>query len=301
MRNKFVLVGIITLFCCVNSLAQLNLPRESQRAEVAQVVGDTRIAVIYHRPNIKGREMWGCQTTDVIPKGGVTYPCLVPSGQVWRAGANENTPFETNQDLKINGQTLPAGIYGLHMIPGKDEWTIIFNKVNNEWGSYRYDAKQDQLRVTAKPVKAEFQETLSFGFENIKTTTADVAVRWENLRVPFTIDVGDVNARILAEIRKQVSNLKADDFRTPTQAANWVYAQKMKANYAEAITWLDTSLKVRETPNTLGLKAYMLADSGKKAEAIAAAERAVQLAKAMTPAGNTTDIEKRLAEWKGGK
>jgi hypothetical protein len=301
MRNKFVLVGIVTLFCCVNGLAQLILPRESQRAEVAQVIGDTRIALVYHRPNVKAREVWGCQTTDVIPKGGVTYPCLVPSGQVWRAGANENTTFETNQDLKINGQTLPAGKYGFHLIPGKDEWTIIFNKVNNEWGSYKYDAKQDQLRVTAKPVKADFQETLLFGFENIKATTADVALRWENLRVPFTVDVVGLNDRTLAEIRKQMSNLKAGDVRTPSQAANWVYTQKITANYAEAIGWLDASLKVRETPNALGLKAYMLADSGKKAEAIAAAERAVQLAKAMTPAGNTTDIEKRLAEWKGGK
>ncbi len=301
MKNKFLWVGIITLFCCANVLAQLNLPRESPRAEVAQTIGDTRVALVYHRPSIKGREIWGCQTNDVIPKGGVTYPCLVPSGQVWRAGANENTTFETNQDLKINGQTLPAGKYGFHAIPNKDEWTIIFNRVNSEWGSYRYDAKQDQLRVTAKPVKAEFQETMSLGFENIKATTADVALRWENLRVPFTIDVGDVKGRTLAEIRKQMSNLKADDTRTQSQAANWVYSQKMTANYAEAIGWLDASLKIKETPNALGLKAYLLADSGKKAEAIAAAERAVQLAKAMTPAGNTVDLEKRLAEWKGGK
>ena len=301
MRNKFVLVGIITLFCCANGLAQLNLPRESQRTEIAQVIGDTRVSLVYHRPNVKAREVWGCQTTDVIPKGGVTYPCLVPNGQVWRLGANENTTFETNHDLKINGQTLPAGKYGLHAIPNKDEWIIIFNKVNNEWGSYKYDAKQDQLRVTAKPVKAEFQETMWLGFENIKAKTADVAVRWENLRVPFTIDVVGLNDRTLTEIRKQMSNLKADDFRIPTQAANWIYSQKMTANYAEAIGWLDASLKAKETPNALGLKAYLLADTGKKAEAIAAAERAIQLAKAMTPAGNTVDLEKRLAEWKGRK
>ncbi len=286
MKNKFVLVGIITLFCCVNGLAQLNLPRESQRAEVAQVIGDTRVSLIYHRPNTKAREVWGK---------------LVPFGEVWRTGANENATFETSRDVKINGQTLPAGKYGLHTIPNKDEWTIIFNKVNNEWGSFKYDAKQDQLRVMAKPVKAEFQETMSLGFENIKATTADVVMRWENLRVPFTIDVGNLNDRTLTEIRKQMSNLKADDFRTPSQAANWIYSQKMTANYAEAIGWLDASLKAKETPNALGLKAYLLADSGKKAEAIAAAERAIQLAKAMTPVGNTTALEKRLAEWKGGK
>jgi hypothetical protein len=286
MKNKFVLVGIITLFCCANGLAQLNLPRESQRAEVAQVIGDARVTLVYHRPNTKAREVWGK---------------LVPFGEVWRTGANENSTFETSRDVKINGQTLPAGKYGLHTIPNKDEWTIIFNKVNNEWGSFRYDAKQDQLRITAKPVKAEFQETMSLGFENIKATTADIALRWENLRVPFTIDVGNLNDRTLTEIRKQMSNLKADDFNTPARAASWIYSQKMTANYGEAIGWLDASLKAKETPNALGLKAYLLADSGKKTEAIAAAERAIQLAKAMTPAGNTVDLEKRLAEWKGGK
>jgi len=287
MRNKFVLVGIITLFCCVNGLAQLSLPRESQRAEVAQVIGDTRVSLVYHRPNVKAREVWGTK--------------IVPYGEVWRTGANENTTFEVNRDVKINGQTLPAGKYGLHTIPNKDQWTIIFNKVNNEWGSFKYDVKQDALRVTAKPVKAEFQETMSLGFENIKATTAAVAVRWENLRVPFTVDVVGVNDRTLTEIRKQMSNLKADDVRTPVQAANWVYSQKMTASYAEAIGWLDAALKIRETPNALGVKAYLLAESGKKTEAIAAAERAVQMAKAMTPAGNTVELEKRLAEWKGGK
>ncbi len=302
MKSKLVLIGIITLFCSASVLAQLNLPRESQRQEIAQTIGDTRIAVVYHRPNAKGREIFGCQTTDVVPSGEKTYPCLVPNGQVWRVGANENTTFETNHDLKINSQTLPAGKYGLHAIPGKDGWTIIFNKVNDSWGSFSYKQENDQLRVSAKPqVLPEKQETMSLNFENIKPTTADVVVRWDNLRVPFTVDVGDVNARTFAAIRSQVANLKADDSRTPVQAASWVYTQKMTANYPEAINWLDASLKVKETPNALGLKAYLLAATGKKAEAIAAGERAIQMAKAMTPAGDTTDIEKHVAEWKSSK
>ncbi|MGI8642418.1 MAG: DUF2911 domain-containing protein [Pyrinomonadaceae bacterium] len=286
MKKTIYFVGILTLLLASDAFAQLNLPRESQRQEIAQTIGDTRISLVYHRPNVKAREVWGK---------------IVPFGEVWRTGANENVTFETSRDIKINGQVLPAGKYGLHTIPNKDEWTIIFNKVNNEWGSFKYDAKQDQLRVSAKPLKAEFHETMALTFENIKPTTADVAVVWENLRVPFTVDVGDVKARTLTEIRKQISNLKVEDFRTPTQAANWIYSQKMTANYAEAIGWLDASLKTKETPNALGLKAYLLADSGKKTEAITAAERAIQLAKAMTPAGNTTELEKRLAEWKGGK
>lgn len=301
MKKTIYVVGLLTLIFCSNVLAQLNLPRESQRQEIAQTVGDTRIALVYHRPNAKGREIWGCQTTDVVPKGGVTYPCLVPFGQVWRAGANENTTFETNHDLKINGQNLPAGKYGFHIIPNKDEWTIIFNRVNDSWGSFSYKQENDQLRITAKPQTVEMQETMALGFENVKATTADVVVRWEKLRVPFTVDVGDVSGRVLTDIRKQIAAKKADDFKMPIDAASYIYGQKMTASYAEAIGWLDASLKAKETANALGLKSYLLAETGKKAEAITTAERAITVAKAANPKANTSDLEKRIAEWKGGK
>lgn len=286
MRSKLYLIGILTLLFCGNVVGQLVLPRESQRAEVTQVVGDTSVSIVYDRPNIKGRKVWGE---------------LVPLGQVWRTGANENTTFEINNDVTINGQTLPAGKYGLHTIPNQNEWTIIFNKVNNAWGSFTYDAKQDVLRVTAKPQTGDFHETMWIGLENIKPTTADAVIRWENVRVPFTIDAGDVNARTLANIRQQMASLKSDDFRTPVQAAGWVWSQKLTPNYAEAVNWLDTSIKIRETFGSLSTKAQILAAMGKKQEAIATAERAVQVGKAATPAANTANLEKMLAGWKAGK
>ncbi len=298
MKKPIYLVGILTLLFASNVLAQLNLPRESQRQEVVQTVGDARIAIVYHRPNAKGRGIWDCQTTDVVPKGGVTYPCLVPSGQVWRTGANENTTFETNQDLKIGGQILPAGKYGLHTIPSKNEWTIIFSKANDAWGSYSYKQENDQLRITAKTQAAEMHETMSLGFENIKATSADVVVRWEKMRVPFTVDVGDLKGRTLTQIRGQLTKLKADDSKSPVDAANYIYSQKMTANYGEAIGWLDAALTIKETGNALGLKAYLLAETGKKAEAIETAERAIVVAKAANAKANTSEIEKRLAEWK---
>jgi hypothetical protein len=225
----------------------------------------------------------------------------VPYGQVWRTGANDNTTIEFSNDVKINGQTLPAGKYGLHTIPNKDEWIVIFNKVNTEWGSYRYDAKQDQLRVTVKPQTGEMQETMSLGFENVKMNTADVVVRWEKMRVPFTVDIGDMQPRVLAYIREQMKAVKADDFSSPVAGANYVYSNKMTANYAEAVTWLDALLARREAYNALALKANLLADSGKTAEAIAAAEKALQVAQTATPKPNTTNLEKRLADWKAKK
>ncbi|MEP6902336.1 MAG: DUF2911 domain-containing protein [Actinomycetota bacterium] len=299
MKKLFYLM-ILTFICGLSATAQLTLPRESQRQEVAQTIGDTRISIVYHRPNAKGRPIWGCETKDFVPKGN-DLSCLVPNNQVWRTGANENTTFEVSNDIKINGQTLAAGKYGLFSIPNKDEWIIVFSKTNDAWGSFSYDAKNDQLRVTVKPQTAEMQETMSLGFENVKATTADIAIRWEGLRIPFTVDIGDMNARVLGYIREKMKAVKTDDFRSPVDGANFVYGNKLTANYAEAIGWLDALLQRKETPGAYALKANLLADSGKTAEAITAGEKALQLAKAMPTPPNTAALEKKLAEWKAKK
>ena len=300
MKN-FTLIAFFILALSAAAFGQLNLPQASQRQEIAQTVGDTKISVVYYRPNVKAREIWGCQTNDLLPAGEKKYPCLVPYGQVWRTGANDNTTFEVSNDVTVNGQKLPAGKYGLHTIPGANEWTIIFSKTNDAWGSFSYDAKNDQLRVTAKPQTAAMRETMSIEFDGVAGNAAEAVISWEKIRVPLTIDVGDVNARLLTYFRAQMTAVKTDDFRSPVEAANYVYSQKLTANYAEAITWLDALLKRRETVGALGLKANLLADSGKKPEAIAAAEKAIALAKTMEKKPNTDALEKRLAEWKSGK
>lgn len=286
MKKTLYLIGIVTLFCVSNIFAQLNLPRESQRQSLSQIIGDTTVSIVYHRPNTKARKVWGE---------------LVPFGAIWRTGANEATVFEVSNDVKINGQLLPKGKYSLHTIPAADEWTVIFNKKWEQWGSFTYDAKDDALRVKVKSVKADFQETMSFGFENSTMNTAQVAISWEKTKVPFTVDVGDVGGRTLTEIRKAMTNLKSDDIRTPGQSANWVLTMKMATNYEEAIGWLDAGLKNRETFGMLNTKARLQKESGKMPEAIATAEKAIQVGKAATPAANTADLEKMLAEWKAKK
>lgn len=309
MKLRVLNIGIITIVFCAGAFAQLMLPRDSQRAEVVQTVGDTKVSIVYHRPNIKGRKVWGDAPDSAANQtktlDGSTMndkeAALVTYGHVWRTGANENTTFEITNDVTINGQKLPAGKYGLHSIPNKDEWTLIFSKVNNSWGSFSYDASKDQLRVTAKPQTGEFQETLSLDLENIKPTTAEFVIRWANVRVPFKLDVGDVQGRTLAEIRKQVGSLKDGDFRTPVQGAGWVLDSKLSAVYPEAITWVDKSLAVRETAGGLSLKAQLLAASGKKSDAVTTMEKAIQLGKSATPPANTSNMEKMLADWKAGK
>ena len=284
MKLKYVV--LLILLGSVSVFAQLNLPRESQRAEIAQIIGDARVAVVYHRPNVKNRKIWGE---------------LVPFGKVWRTGANEATTIEISRDATVNGQPLAAGKYSLHTIPGEKDWTFIFNKRAEQWGSFDYDEKLDALRVTAKPIAADFSETMTLAFENITENTAQLVVRWEKLAVPVTIDVGDTRGRTLVQIREQLKSVKSDDARTPQQAANWVLTMKMADSYAEALEWIEKSIKTGENFGNLNVKARLLAASGKRDEAIAAGEKAVALGKAATPPVNTSDLEKSLAEWKAGK
>lgn len=282
MKSKIYLSIVLILIGCSSIFAQIAMPRASQRQSISQTVGDTTVSIVYHRPNAKSRTVWGE---------------LVPYGEVWRTGANENTIFEVSNDVKINGQVLPKGKYGLHTIPNKDEWTIIFNKVNNEWGSFNYNAKEDALRVTAKPVAGEFKETMTIDFDDVADTTAQIVIAWDKLRVPFTLDVGDVTTRVLNDFRRRISG-------DPVQAASFVLNSKLTANYDEALGWLNSSIKMNENYAGLNTKARLLAEMGRRDEAITTAEKAIQVGKAATPPVNPasiTGLENLVKEWKTKK
>jgi len=153
--------------------------RKSLQAGVTQTIGaDTEITIKFSRPGVKGRTIWG----DIVPYGmypGTKYSKDKP--YPWRAGADENTTIECNNDVLINGHKLPAGKYGIHMIPSKKDWTVIFSKKNEEWGSYSYDKKHDALRISAIPEKASHQEWLTFDFENLEGSSALAFLHWEKL------------------------------------------------------------------------------------------------------------------------
>jgi hypothetical protein len=321
-QRKFLpfAAALVALFG-VCAQAQLRTPRPSQKASVMQTVGVTDITIIYSRPAVKGRTIWGDvpadklptiktalgatatageATLDGAPGAGKDFP-LEPNGHVWRAGANEATQFIVTDDVLVNGQPLKAGTYSLHAIPGKDEWTIIFNGDAGQWGSFTYDSKKDVLRVKAKPVTvAANQENLIYTFDPVTDNTAQVNIRWEHVLVPFTVEVKDVKALAVEKMRAAVAAAKPDDWRTPLQAANYVYQNNL-SNTDEAWQWLDRSIKTKETFANLYTKARVLAGQGKNAEAVAAAEKALQLAKAPDSGvsqNNIADLEKRVADWK---
>jgi hypothetical protein len=227
----------------------------------------------------------------------------VPNGHVWRAGANEATQFIVTDDVTINGQKLPAGKYSLHAIPGKDEWTIIFNSDAGQWGSFDYDAAKDVLRVKTKPQwVTENQELLGFSFEPTADNATTAYLKWEKVRVPFTVQV-DVVATTLAKAKKAVAEAKPDDYRTPLNAAGYARQNKDMTN---ASAWLDAALKAvdvsiatKPTFQNLSAKTNILLNAGRKDEAFATADKAIAQGKA--DKADTAAFEKRIADLKAGK
>src|ERR1700757_2714910 len=197
-------VRFLNLFCIVllgAGLAQsqtatgetlmLDLPRASQHAVVMQRIGITDITINYHRPMANGRQIWGK---------------VVPYGQVWRAGANENTTITFADPVTIEGRPLEKGTYGLHMIPGQDQWTVIFSKNWNSWGSFTYKQDEDALRVNVKPQATELHDALAYDFDDVKPDSAVVTMRWEKVAVPFKVKV-NVNDLVTASIHRQIHGI----------------------------------------------------------------------------------------------
>jgi len=308
-RSCSFLAALCVVCFAAAASAQIQTPRPSQKASVMQRIGVTDVTITYSRPGVKGRQIWGDPLPGQTAQGEATLDNqnerpkgapIVPWGHVWRTGANEATTFAITDDVLINGQKLPAGSYSLHTIPTKDEWTIVFNGTSNQWGSFDYDAAKDTLRVKAKPEWLQVsQEWLSYTFDPVTDDSAQVNIRWEKINVPFTIKVPDVAALTLSKLKATVGAAKPDDWRTPMQAGMYLINNGKPADADQAMAWLDQSIKVKETFDNLRNKAIALYRTGKKEEAFAVADRAIQRGKADKV--DTSSFEKRLADMKAGK
>ncbi|MGH9368901.1 MAG: DUF2911 domain-containing protein [Thermoanaerobaculia bacterium] len=245
-----------------NQSLVMDLPLASQHAVVLQRVGLTDLKIDYHRPLVGGRKIWGE---------------LVPWGQVWRAGANENTVIEFSDPVTVEGQALPKGAYGLHMLPTEGSWTVVFSKNATSWGSFSYDEKEDALRVTVKPAPAEMHEALTYDFDDLKPDSVVVTMRWEKLAVPFKVAV-NVPEITLASIRDQLRSVPGLTWAGWNDAA--IYCLENKTNYEEAAKWVDTSIQNEERFENLQTKSKLLRATGKGAEADAAMQQALEKANA---------------------
>ena len=222
----------------------LTLPQSSPKAKASQTVGLTDIVITYHRPAVNKRKVWGG---------------LVPWNEVWRAGANENTTIAFSSPVSVGGQKLAAGTYGLHMLPTEKDWTLAFSNMSAAWGSFSYDAKEDAARVTVSPQPADFEERLSYSFDDPTETSVVCTLRWEKLKVPFKIEV-DTPQVVLASIRTELRGLPRFSWQGWNQAA--AYCLRSNINLDEALEWSNRSIAMAETFQNLRVKAGLLERKG---------------------------------------
>ena len=287
------------------------VPRGSQKATVMQTIGTTEISITYSRPMVKGRKVYGDWPTKVEGEAtlddGRARPKdapLVPNDHLWRAGANEATLFVFPDDVIVNGNPLPAGKYSFHAIPGKEDWTLVFNKDEGQWGSFTYDKAKDALRFKAKPMWLnDSKELLTYAFDEVGEKSATVYLRWEKLKVPFTVEVKDVVGSTMARLRAYVAGAKSDDPGPAFNAANYAKANKQTD---DATKWFDMAAKASEelikakpTFANYRQRSNIFFAAGRMPEALAAAEKAVELGKAEK--ADIAALEKRIADIKAGK
>jgi hypothetical protein len=283
-KSTFALALLLAALPALPAEAQqpgLTLPPsgDNQYSSVTQGIGPMRLTIEYSSPDVHsptGEDRRGKIWGGLVPYGmadlgfgscGKSCP--------WRGGANENTVFTTSHDVKVQGQPLPAGSYGLFFVPGPEEWTVIFSKNHTSWGSFFYDAKEDALRVQAKPEKSEYHEWLTYEFTDRQTDKATVALKWEDLQVPFTISA-DVSEAYLSALRNELRSSPGFDPRNWTAAAQ--FALTHKVDLPEALTWAQNGAQPptgQESFGSLSTLAQLQEANGKAEDAKKTMERAL--------------------------
>ncbi|HXQ80037.1 MAG TPA: DUF2911 domain-containing protein [Opitutaceae bacterium] len=253
----------------------LDVPAASPTATLKQRVGLTDIEVVYSRPSMRGREVFGG---------------LVPFGEVWRTGANNATRITFSTPVKVQGARVDAGTYELFTIPGREEWTVILQKASKQWGAYAYDQKNDVVRVTAKPVELPISfETFVIGINDLRDDSATLSLFWDKTRVPVKLEMDVVGTLV-----PQIEAAMAAPGKKPYVPAAMFYLEH-NLDLKKAAGWMDAA--IAEQPDFFPIiyrKALILAKMGDKAGAIAAATQSRDLAAKTT--GPAKDEYIRLNE-----
>lgn len=243
---------------------KVDFPAASPTATLKQHIGLTDIEIVYSRPSVKGR---------------VIYGGIVPYGEVWRTGANASTKISFSTAVKLNGTEVPAGKYALFTIPGEKEWTVIISKDTNGFGAFNYKPENDLVRFKATPVKlAETSiETFAIEFNHIRDETALLELVWERTVVPIKLEV-EVVSKVVPQVEAAMASPDKKQPQFYYQAATFYFNHDL--DLKKALAWLDTGLadKPRIAYELLYLKAKILAKQGDKAGAIAAAKQSSELA-----------------------
>ncbi|MFA6469514.1 MAG: DUF2911 domain-containing protein [Bacteroidota bacterium] len=250
------------------------LLRVSPYASVTQTIGIAEATITYHRPGVKGREIWNK---------------LVPFGQVWRAGANNATVFSFSEDVQINGTTLKAGKYSFFVIPNETEWTVIFNSFADQWGAYTYDSTKNVLSFTVKPEQAPHEEWLSYSFSELGVSSAKVSLRWEKVAIPFVINTNTVD-----NVTKLENSYKMQAAQQAALLAR--FSLDSKSDYEGGLKSIDRALALNPSWGYLSVKAQLYAAMEKFVDAVKTGEQAIETGK--KSGANTSSFETMVADWK---
>lgn len=281
MKTLFIRAGIMTMICIftfseILFAQDFKTPRPSPGATVSQTIGVTDVTINYSRPGVKGRVIWGQ---------------LVPYNKVWRTGANAVTSITFTDPVKINGNPLDAGTYGIHTIPTENEWTILFSGNTKVGGSSEFKVSDVVLKITVKPETADFTERMIFIFTDVTDTSSDVNLIWDKLKVSFTVTT-ETQKLVLAKAEKSI------DWSTPMQAAS--YCLQNNVDLDKAMNWINASTEISENYWNLRIKARLMAKKGNKAEAITLMEKAIKYGNEMeNKPFDFNQMQKLLKEWKG--
>ncbi|MFL6429035.1 MAG: DUF2911 domain-containing protein [Acidobacteriaceae bacterium] len=266
MMRRYVAVAVLGMTVWLAGVtsadaqsAMLNLPRVSQHAEVLQRIGITDITIQYARPLVRGRKIFGG---------------LAPYGKPWRAGANENTTIAFSDPVTIDGRALAKGTYGLHMIPGESSWIIAFSRNSTAWGSFTYDPAEDALRITVTPETMANQDVLSYAIDDPTLTSAVVTMRWEKVGVSFKVGV-DTPEIVAASLRNQLRGRAQFEWEPWSEAATYLLDNHLSAE--EALKYTETSIGNEDRSENEFVKARALTALGRKHEATAARNRAIEI------------------------
>lgn len=243
---------------------RVEFPAPSPTGTVKQRIGVTDVEVVYSRPGVKGRKIFGG---------------LEAWGKVWRTGANSATKVTFSTPVKFGGVAVPAGSYALYSIPGEAEWTVILSKVTGQWGAYSYDPKDDVARVTAKPVAlAELVETFTIDVNDIRDTSATFNLVWEKTRVPVKIELD-----LLATLPAQVEALMASAAEKKPYAQAAMFYFENGLDLAKAEGWMDAAIQAQPDAFYLVYRKGLIQEKrGDKAGAVASALKSLEMAKAQT-------------------
>jgi hypothetical protein len=274
MRILILFISALVLLTFNSAAQEFRTPRPSPDATVSQYVGITKITIDYSCPGVKGRTIWGE---------------LVPYGKIWRTGANEVTSITFSDPVKVNNNELSAGTYGIHTIPGENEWEIIFSNNTKIDDGSNYDSSKDALRIKIKPEANPFIERMAFTITDMTDNSANVNLTWENLKVSFKVEVSTQDLTLQ-------SARDLADWGMLMSAAN--YCLQTGVNLEEGFNWIKASTLINENYWNLRVLAQYYSKMDMKPEAISAMEKAIELGAKMESAPFDYDgMKELLTEW----